>query len=360
MSREPLAVAVALALGACTPPPLVEQDVSFLVPLSQARTFLPISGAQAGRSLVSRPLFDRLPPLTVSDEPDALYAALSTVSVRLDACFKEGRKEQACRPQVRLVLQPVFDSDSGPTTRDAGLHLFFSVTEAEVKHLVRELSVLRTQQGIAVAAGLAGPHPGFEHPKWVDGARALLTPLLRPENLVRVTAMNVHASEEAWMFSGLDIKGDVATDLLVPTFSAARDGHVTSTGGRDTLAITLDPAPYAEPKLPTLLDSSVRQQATPSEVTSAVEGLLRLEDPAEHNPGTTDCASCHVVATTKFFLQKEAPGLTVASPSPASEAYSNSRNMRAFGYFFQTPSISPRVQREAVAGRSDLSLRLEH
>ncbi len=352
-------LAIAVLLGACSPSPLVEQDVSFLVPLSQARMFLPISGAQGGRSLVSRPLFDRLPPLTVSDEPDALYAALSTVSVRLDACFKEGRKEQACRPQVRLVLQPVFDSDSGPTTRDAGLHLFFSVTEAEVKSVVHGLSLMRTQQAIAVGAGLSGPHPGFEHTKWVDGARELLTPLLRPEKLVRVTAMNVHASEEAWMFSGLDISGDVATDLFVPTLPAARDGHVTSTGGRDAIAITLDPAPYAEPKLPTLLDSSVRGQASAAEVSAAVEGLLRIEDPAQHNPGTTDCASCHVVATTKFFLQKEAPGTAVASPSPSSDAYANSRNMRAFGYFFQAPSISPRVQREAVAGRADLSLRLE-
>ncbi len=337
----------------------MEQDISFLVPLNQARVFLPISGGQGGRSLISRALFDRLPALTVVDEPDALYLSLATVSVRLDACFKEGRKEQACRPQVRLVLQPVFDSAAGPTTRDAGIHLFFSVTQAEVKHVVRELSLLRTQQGITVPAGLAAPHPGFDSSKWVEAARALVSPLLRPEKLVRVTSMNVHASEEAWMFSGLEISGDVVTDLLVPTFPAARDGHVTSTGGRDTLAITLDPAPYAEPKLPTLLDSAARRQAPADDVASAVAGLLRLENPAEHNPGTTDCASCHVAATTKFFLQKEAPGVAVDSPSPSSEAYSNSRNLHAFGYFFQTASISPRVQREAVAGRTDLSLRLE-
>ncbi len=352
-------MALALALAACGPAVLVDQDVSFLVPLSQARTFLPVSGASGGRPLLSRALFDRLPALTVVDEPDALYGALSTVGVRLDACFKEGRQEQACRPQVRLVLQPVFDSADGPTTRDAAIHLFFSVTEADVKHVARELSLLRTQQSVTVAAGLTDAHPGFETAKWVEGARALLSPLLRAEKLVRTTAMSVHASNEAWIFSGLEISGDIITDIVVPTFPDAREGHVASTGGKDTLAITLDPLPVAEPKLPTLLQSATRRQATEADVTAAVEGLLRLENPEDHNPGTTDCASCHVVATTKFFLQRESPNLKLDSTSPSSAAYANSRNLRAFGYFFQAPAVSSRVQRETMAGRSELSRRLE-
>ena len=43
---------MALALAACGPAVLVDQDVSFLVPLSQARTFLPVSGASGGRPLL--------------------------------------------------------------------------------------------------------------------------------------------------------------------------------------------------------------------------------------------------------------------------------------------------------------------
>lgn len=350
--------AVALSSVSCAPAPLVDQDVSFLVPLDQARSFLPASGATA-EPLMSRAFIDWLPPLTVVDEPDALYAALSTVSVRLDACFIEGPPNQVCRPQVRLVLQPVFDSADGTTTRDAAVHLFFSVTEAQVKRVVSQLALLRTRLGIAVPAGLNDAHPGFARDEWVQGARALLQPLLRSDKLVRVTAMNVHASGEAWIFSGLDISGSTRTTLEVPTFPSEIEAHVTSTGGTGALELTLVPPPRAEKGLQMLLQTTTRQQAPAGDVAAAVQGLLRIEDPAAHNPGTLDCASCHVVATVKSFLAREAPGLVIDSPAPSSDAYADSRNMRAFGYFFQKPAISPRAQREASAGRADLSHRLE-
>ena len=38
---------------------------------------------------------------------------------------------------------------------------------------------------------------------------------------------------------------------------------------------------------------------------------------------------------------------------------SNNRVMRAFGYFFQTPAVSPRVQRETAAVLADFAPRLE-
>ncbi|HEY1088165.1 MAG TPA: hypothetical protein VGE37_10740, partial [Archangium sp.] len=141
-------VLLSVALLGCAPPAVVEQDVSFLVPLDQARGFLAASASGGdGAALLDRALFDRLHPLTVTDEPDALYAALSTVAVRFDACFTEGRGEPPCRPQVRLVLQPVFDSADGVTTRDAAVHLFFSVTTEELDAAVRALSSERTRLG---------------------------------------------------------------------------------------------------------------------------------------------------------------------------------------------------------------------
>lgn len=351
-----LLVAGCLASVSCASPPLVDQDVSFLVPLDQARTFLPAAGSS---SILARALFDRLRPLTVVDEPDALYAALSTVAVRLDACFKEGTQSQPCRPQVRLVLQAVFDSPTGPTTRDAAVHLFFSVSEAEVKQVVRELSLLRVQQGTTVGEGLTGAHPGFAKAGWVDAARKLLVPLLRPDHLVRATEMTVHASNEAWVFSGVNIDGATVTDIVLPTLSPAVEGHVTSTGAKDSLIVTLDPAPVAEPTLPLLLKSSERQQAAPSALTEAAAGLLRIEDPQTHNPGTVDCASCHVAATARYFLNKEVPSMAINSPVGVSDVYADSRAQRALGYFFQRPAISPRVQRETMAVRADFAHRLD-
>ena len=68
--------ALAALLTGCGPSPAPAlQDATFLVPLPQARTFLP------GRELLPRVLFDRGHVLTVTDEPDALYEALGTVEI---------------------------------------------------------------------------------------------------------------------------------------------------------------------------------------------------------------------------------------------------------------------------------------
>lgn len=338
----------------------MDQDVSFLVPLADARLFLfAIGVAGDGDVLVSRALFDRLPALTVTDEPDALYAALSTVGVRLDPCFSEGVGPQACQPQVRLVLQPVFDSGDGLTTRDAAIHVFFSVTRAELERLVGELSSLREKSGVDLSGGLRGAHPGFGNPTWVDKARTLLLPLLRANRVVRATAMSLHASNDAWVFSGVEVSAGTFTDITVPTLAPAVKGHVTSTGARETLAITLDPPSSAEPTLPTVLQNSSRRQASDLQLAAAVEAVLRLENPEVHNPGTVDCASCHVAATVKWFLVNQSPAAVIDSSVPSSEVYADSRALRAFGYFFEAPAISPRVQRETTAVRLNFAHRLE-
>lgn len=345
-------LALSLVLSACAPPAIVDQDVSFLVPLDQARTFLP------GPSLLDRALFDRLHPLTVIDEPDALYSALSTVAVRLDACFVEGRGEQTCRPQVRLVLQPVFDSGDVVTTRDAAVHLFFSVPTGELDAAVRKLSIERTRRDVRVGAGLTGSHPGFSDAKWVEAVRDVLSPLLTRERVSRATVMSVHASNQAWIFAGVEVAGGSFTDIEVPTLAPAHEAHVTSTGGNEQLAITLDPPSAAEASLRQVLEPMAREKATAADVEEAARALARLEDPTQHNPGTVDCAACHVAPTTTWFFSNKL-GLPVGEAARPSDTYADSRVLRAFGYFLQAPAISPRVVRETSAVRADFARRLD-
>lgn len=352
-------VLLSVAILGCAPPAIVEQDVSFLVPLDQARTFLAASASGGdGAALLDRALFDRLHPLTVTDEPDALYAALSTVAVRFDACFTEGRGEPPCRPQVRLVLQPVFDSADGVTTRDAAVHLFFSVTTEELDAAVRALSIERTRLGEQVGSALAGSHPGFNHARWVERARAVLLPLLKKDRVVRATVMSVHASNEAWIFAGVEVDQGAFTDIVLPTLAPAHEAHVTSTGGVQKLAVSLDPPSSEESALARVLDPLLREKATTAELDEGARALERLEDPAAHNPGTVDCAACHVAATAKWFLSNQL-SIAVAGPPPSTEAYSDSRSLRAFGYFFKAPAISPRVVRETSAVRADFARRLD-
>ncbi len=354
---SPFRSAVLLVLVGCGAPPVVapravSQDVAFLVPLAAARSFV------TGSEIVPRALFDRLAPLTVSDEPDALYSALSVVGVRLDACFQEGAPPSACQAQVRLVLQPVFDDGSGGiTTRDAAAHVFFATSDAEVVAAVRALIKLRTDSKLTVSASLDAPHPGFADANWASKVKAELMPLMTSDRLVRITSMGVHASGQAWVFSGINITGANATDIDVPTLAVTTEDHVTSTGGSTALEVTLDPVSAAEPSLSPVMSPGGLSQATPDQLAAAAASLERLENPAVHNPGTVDCATCHVASLTRVALEKR--GVVFNSPVTVSAAFDDTRNLRAFGYFFTKPALSPRLLREVALVRDDFNLRLE-
>lgn len=342
---------VLLPLLACGPAPVVTQDVSFLVPLEQSRTFLSAS------TVLPRAQFDRLHPLTVVDEPDALYGALSVVAVRLDACFREGLMPGPCQPQVRLVLQPVFEEAGALTTRDAAVHVFFSTTEAKLLTLVKAISTLRTERSLSPPDELAAPHPGFADEAFAKTMRANLLPFLEPRALVRITSMSVHASSVAWIFAGADLVNGQVGDIAIPTLGAATEDHVSSTGADRALEVTIDPASPMEPALLPVIAAGGLTRATPTELAAAATSVQRLEDPATHNPGTVDCAACHVAAIAQRALSKK--GVTASGSLGASSAYDDTRNLRAFGYFFSAPAISPRVQRETALVRDDFARRLE-
>lgn len=348
-----LAAAALLLSASCGPAPRpVNQDVAFLVPLARAAEFLPAS------AVLPRAVFDRFHhPLTVVDEPDDLYAALGTVSVRLDACFREGGSGGTCLPQVRLVLQPVLPVDGRLTTRDAASHVFFAASEKEILEATSALAALRTERKLEVPTALEGPHPGFEDAEWTRRARAILSPLLAHSRIIRATQMGVHASNQAWLFAGLDLASGVPVDIRIPTLGSEHDGHVTSTGGTERTEITLDPFPTVEAALARWVAPGAAAASTDGERLEATASVRRIEDPTVHDSGTVDCATCHVAGTARHALA--AAGADIQSPVSVPDVYKDTRNLRAFGYFFEAPSVSPRVQREIEVVRADLTQRLE-
>ncbi len=89
--------------------------------------------------ILSCDIVEGFEPLTRTDEPDALWGALTVTTARLDPCFLEFGSESTCRPQLRLSLQPVFDGSA----RDAAMHAFFDVDEETVWQAVARLIALR-------------------------------------------------------------------------------------------------------------------------------------------------------------------------------------------------------------------------
>jgi len=337
--------------------PVAPADVTFLVPLTADATRAESRGRYG--VLVPRGHFDHIAatePLTVVDEPDALYEALTVVAVRLDPCFSEGSGEPSCASQVRLVLQPVVPAAPGTselTTRDAAIHAFYAVPRAELDDLTASLSRLREDDGMTL-----GGHP--------DPARAmeLVLRYIGAERLVRITHMSVHGSNEAWIFGGFDVipvpgAPDGGQRRAIPIVGIERDEdadpahqdrfrfeqHLTSTGATEDLDATLIPDPIIEPDIVDFLAASRRASLAPAAREASLAALNRLLDPGHHNPGTVDCASCHVATSALRFATRDTPDLTdLVAP-----AYDDTRNQRMFGFFGAVPSISRRVHLETDA-----------
>lgn len=325
--------------------PVSRADVTVLLPLTST-----LSATTEGRHgiLVPRAHFDaitRHEPLTRTDEPDALYDALKVVAVRLDPCFVEARQAKDCPSQVRLVLQPTFPTgpaapagttSSTLTTRDAALHAFYAVPRKELRALAQDLRALRGE----AAGDAVSVHPS------PDRVADLVLDHLGQDRLTRITHMSVHASNEAWVFAGFDIDPETGrrTDLLVPggIETPAHDfrfeQHLTNTGTDGELAASLIPEPVIEPDIAGFLDARRRDSLSAESRAAALAAFDRLLDPAQHDPGTADCASCHIASAATHFAARTAQ--TPASP------YDDTKNQRMLGYYFDAPTVSPRVLAE--------------
>lgn len=329
MRRTAALPLILVALGCADP--AVERsapgDVSFLIPLGGVADFGAPTEGRYG-PLVPSDRLDLFEPLTRVDEPEDLYANLDVVGVRLDPCFVEGVGAVECASQIRLIMQPVFDDDAGLTTRDATIHAFYAVPVDELEALASRLVRVREAAG-------GGPEIG-EHADPERAADEVLR-YVGGERLTRVTSVAVHASDQAWTFAGFDFVDGVEVPIEPPG-TGEHEQHLTSVGGTDTLDATILPDPTVEPDIIDYLDVDARQTLDGDAEDAALDALTRLLDPGAHNPGTVDCATCHMSTPAMFY----------ADPGRAPDVYANTQNQRMFGYFHDEPSVSPRVQAETV------------
>jgi hypothetical protein len=333
--RAAVTIGVPFALAGCMaeleePTPLAAADASFLVALGSASDFA--AQTQGGHgTLLPLPLFELLPMLTRIDEPAAIYENLHVVAVRLDPCFHEGVGSVACAPQIRMSLQPVFaDSDGQLTTRDATIHLFYSVAPQELTDVSQEIADQRLRAGRSSQIGV------IDEP---DAVIQALLPYVGADRLFRLSFVAVHASGQAWTFGQFDRQGTQWVPHVIPG-SNENEQHLTSTGGVFELDATILPFPVIEPDIAAFLDAGERATIDEPSVQAAEAALVRLLDPNEHNAGTVDCASCHMATTALQYL-RSSPGQADFDP-----AYEDSQNQRMFGFYGTLPSISPRVLAE--------------
>ena len=297
-------------------------------------------------------------PLTRSDESADLCAALTVTAARLDPCFREGGPDAECRPQLRLVLQPVFDGSA----RDAAIHVFYEIEERVLLRGVARMIELR------LGAGDDGRGPLNVHPLLTtkEGRRAvalIFDEILKDARFDHFTQITVHGDDAAWTFEfrtfldGKVSEGD------------ARLQHVLAPSP-DAIDMSITPASASQDEFSLLLDEATAAAASFEEQQAAYDRAGRVENPNFHDPGTVDCATCHVAAPARAATRARFARAGVAlfeGPDTATSArhdltssavFANPQFIHAFAYRGTALSINQRVVNESARSADLVDARL--
>ncbi len=344
-------------------------DVTFLYPLPPQRlrtSLLGTASAGARGELLPAALFQALPPLDLLTSNAEHYTLLRVLSVRLDPCFPGlgVPSEASCKNQIRLVMQPVLPRIGTPglATADLALHLFYTLTRAELAGLLQQLTDLRVGSGIARSDGPVGVHPALAREglegRFAAGVRALLLAHAGAQNLTRVTFMGIEQVGQVWRFGGFEVEGAAMRPMQIPLVGVKEQTFQN----RDLTGQTFEhagtaPVSPAPDDLRLLFDPAGLAAATPEQRRVAYARALRVESPRVHSPDTIDCATCHAATAARRFAERT-HGLT---PEGVPERYTHPRGLpltgatgfatnelRAFGYFGDQPSVSPRTVNETA------------
>ncbi|HRO68522.1 MAG TPA: hypothetical protein PL182_13205, partial [Pseudobdellovibrionaceae bacterium] len=262
------------------------------------------------------------------------------------------------------------------STVDAAVHTFYRLTEGEWNALIQALRPLR--KAFPLGPGLPlqiHPHlrqQGYRGEYWRQWTSVVL-PFIGARNLVRATAMTVNPAGNVWVFTGFDIANGQMARINIPRIDNQGQAFFTSPDNTSEFVTQMNPVPPGQDSFMRLLTNSVklRKEGREGEIKEALRTALEIDNPAFHNPGTMDCASCHASRAVTHWARAHFPqwdwnrlfpresfkgpgNLTNTSVNPM-----RTDILRAFGYFGTDPIISSRVIHETslVVGQMSASER---
>lgn len=352
-----------------TPPPsrsLATNDVSVLFPLGRGELWTASMAARNGDVLFPRSAFDliRVPVIRELQGPDATYAGLRVVSLRVDPCFGGS----PCYPQIRLVLQGL--STDGTRAFDGAIHALYNLTVADFASLATRLGTLamlapenvpvtRLEVSPALLAqGMAGAYG--------VALREVVAQFIGGSNLAKVTFMTrAQGGGDRWDFGGFNTRdfqpsgafplAGIDGNVLVQTVREnGQRGGGGAPPGAAAYAYSVTPS-ILRGELNLVLSSVTAQNASSGDRQRAMDALARVENPSLESPDTVDCSACHLANRIRGNLQSAyglSSALSYTSPAEATRLISgaerDSENLRAFGYFDAQPAISQRTANETV------------
>lgn len=330
--------------------PLGPNDVSVLFPMAASEALWPATMPARGGVLLPAGELARVGLSIVREVEEAgEHAALRVVAARFDPCFREAL-DGPCQPQIRLVFQ-VPDPAGG--FFDGAVHALYALLPADWTAVVTELERLAgvaPENGDAVlgvspalrAQGMDGPY--------ARGLRALVAAHAGEGNLVRVTFVTrTHARAGQWQMGGVVVGGG---KLPIAGVDATQQNVTRNLSERfEYVVMPL----FAERVGRIGASASALDRLEPAARAQIHAWAVRQQDPAQHLPDTTDCASCHLSAHVAPHLEALDP--TLATPTLVASRGLRARgaadaepdNLRAFGWFGKEPVVAQRTANETRA-----------
>jgi hypothetical protein len=348
-------------------------DVSILWPLPESKNWNQLwNGETVGLKGALLPLsyLKQIPRLIAQTQNSELYPNIKVLGMRIDPCFHEGFSPVKCRAQIRLVWQPLRLVEDVTSTFDASLHSFYELSDDEMKSLIDEIAELKKTKPASTSFLPLGVNP-FIKQEGLNGAydaalRSITLKYIGESNLSRVTFMQLFMNEKVWFFGGFDFNQGIPKPITIPRINSTVQAFSNNVsldrpfwflGG-------LSPEPSAqEDNLKILITDSraIYPQQDEVAIKAAVRAAAKFENPDSHNPGTLDCASCHVAQPAKMWALRQYPWFELDLINKQ-EAYVSDRDLRnlspmqphtnivrAFGYFMNRPFVAQRTINETAA-----------
>ncbi len=346
------------------------EDLTLLMPFpkseSELRALPSLSSVGGKGVLIPKKYFDELPILSES-RPERRN--LRVVGIRFDPCFPwlERSGREICQPQIRMVAQHILQNKGAYTTEDLAVHLFYKLKQTELIKLIHKSLELKKKFGVRE-----------KKPRslWVHGGitqfgltstytKQLLNEiqaLVGEQNLVRFTFMTVNPFRNQWDFGAFDVRNKNVFALQIPNVfektsiqSVARISTSLRAGVLPK-AIEGDNANFFINRM-NVTESNFHIRR--SRVREELKMIARIENPEMNNPNTVDCFSCHASESARrWSVNKFRSNIDVNKYTffPSSDVYQGRRNrvtenltnFRAFGYFFDQPSIMQRTVNETI------------
>jgi hypothetical protein len=291
---------------------------------------------------------------------------MAVLGIRLDPCFKD-TFNQACRPQIRFVLQPISFTAGASTGEDVAIHLFFDTTQDQIIQLIRAAADYRNQfLGAGSARAILQVQPVITQEgiggKFWQMMRPMILNVLNQATPSRIAFFVVAPTGRAWTFKSFDLQGFNSAAIQIPGINNTIQ-HLDNQIQNSTvefMSSILPRATFGSDQTFDFLTDSARFRRS-NHVSSFLVSVDRIENPNTHLPGTVDCLSCHSTPAIKHLLHQNSIGLNgtvarfISSTLPANSLFNlfeenyEANDFRLLGYRAAKAIVGQRVINESAS-----------